>query len=669
MHRGTILLPLVLTAMIVASSGCISDPTAFARAIPMVNDFLEEHPNAELSIVHYSTSEAEGILDQVKEDCGKLSVEAKEYYFVNLTDPSTGLVVRAWIDWEGKIVECVFKEGIIVDPENCTSLHRSACFGDHVYWYDSCGNREDKKEYCPLGCSNGECVSGRVCETDTSYREKPNCSCPDGYEMVVLYLRCADSITGAITGMPFAVTDATAAKAVQTESGSVEISPEFTTDFELRCPGESPVYRCVKRERCRSHAQSACYRGHVFWFDSCGQVQEKKEYCEEGCEQGFCKGRRTCEEMGGYCIYPTVTSNSGGGGSTSTAASATGSITGNVQAETVSNTESGEKYPACREGYGRASYHCPDNGVCCAPENEKCAGEGEYTTGAVAPEYYYGCCEGLEGFYPWPEGWVGGGSLCYDPAKGTPECMYAGTGDEGWYYPTGELLISADCEHEFCGESTYHECESDEDCAVGGCSGQVCEGVGEGTITVCDMRGCYNAAQYGLDCGCYEGKCQWYEIITECMDSDGGKDYYVKGTTSGRKWVDDDELTERTDYCVTLTGSAAELSQCEGDNCGVYEFECTAMNWAPDKPFVNGNIEPCPYGCENGACLEPECRDEDYSCYIGDISCCAGLVEVPVAEMVNGTCIAANCGSVCRPCGNGVCEDNENYCTCPEDCA
>ncbi len=543
MHGGKILLPLLLSVLVVFSSGCISDPTAFARAIPMVNDFLEEHPNAELSIVHYSASEAEGILDQVKEDCGKLTVEAKEFYFINLTDPSTGLVVRAWIDWEGKIVECVFKEGIIVDPENCTSLHRSACFGDHVFWYDSCGNREDKKEYCPLGCSNGECIGGRVCDTDASYREKPNCSCPDGYEMVVLYLRCANSITGAITGMPFAVTDATAQKAVTVESGQVMISSEFTTNFEERCPGESPVYRCVKRERCRSHAQSMCYKGHVFWFDSCGHVQEKKEYCENGCEQGFCKGVRTCEEMGGYCIYPTSAS---GGGSTSTA-STTDSVTGMIQAETVSTS-------VCREGYEKASYYCPYSGVCCAPEKEpcrsqyehrcyeghvywydscgnrenkseycehgcengacieaKCAAEGEYTSGAVAPEYQYGCCEGLESFDPWPENWVGGGMLCYDPAKGEPECMYAGTGDEGWYYPDGKLLIKADCQ-------------------------------------------------------------------------------------------------------------------------------------------------------------ETECRDENYQCSIEDIACCAGLVEVPMAGMENGTCIAATCGSICRPCGNGICEDNENACNCPEDC-
>jgi eight-cysteine-cluster-containing protein len=683
MQRGKFFLPLLLSVLVVASSGCISDPTAFAKAIPMVNDFLKEHPNAELSIVHYSTSEAEDILEQVKEDCGKLTVEAKEYYFVNLTDPSTGLVVRAWIDWENRIVECVYKEGIIVDPENCTSLHRSACFGDHVYWFDSCGNREEKKEYCPLGCSNGECIKeGEICEVDKSYREKPNCSCPEGYEMMVLYLRCVDSITGAITGMPVVVTDATAAEAVTVESGAVQISPEFTTDFELRCPGEGPIYRCVKRERCRSHAQSMCYRGHVYWFDSCGHVQEKKEYCESGCENGFCKERRTCEEMGGYCIYPTAASG-GGGGSTSTAntgATASDSVTGMVNADTTTSST------VCREGYERASYYCPDNGVCCAPVKEECKSQ-----------YEHRCYEGHVYWY----------DSCGNRESKREYCEHG--------CENGECIQ----EQGFCGTSTYTECASDEDCAAGGCSGQICEASDEGTVTTCEYRDCYNAAQYGLECGCYGGKCQWYEA---CYESDEGYDIYNKGACEkGETRLEDHcnndgTLTEK--YCEggEIVAKSAECPggfECSEGACVEVEAECV-----PEGEYMQGTVSPeyqtyCCEGLEGfdtsggllGApllcydpqkgepvcmhagtgdegwyysateemilvadCQEVDCRNESYQCTIEDIECCPGLVEVPMAAMENGTCIAANCGSVCRPCGDGVCADNENYCSCPEDC-
>jgi len=31
-------------------------------------------------------------------------------------------------------------------------------------------------------------------------------------------------------------------------------------------------------------------------------------------------------------------------------------------------------------------------------------------------------------------------------------------------------------------------------------------------------------------------------------------------------------------------------------------------------------------------------------------------------------CVCATCGSICAPCGNGVCDKNENKCNCPEDC-
>lgn len=61
----------------------------------------------------------------------------------------------------------------------------------------------------------------------------------------------------------------------------------------------------------------------------------------------------------------------------------------------------------------------------------------------------------------------------------------------------------------FCGWSTYSLCSKDSDCQTGGCSGQVCERVGEGTITTCEFRDCYRAENYNLTCQCIDGKCQW----------------------------------------------------------------------------------------------------------------------------------------------------------------
>jgi len=38
------------------------------------------------------------------------------------------------------------------------------------------------------------------------------------------------------------------------------------------------------------------------------------------------------------------------------------------------------------------------------------------------------------------------GVICFDRKLGVPSCRFAGTNDEGWYYPSGKLLrVDADC--------------------------------------------------------------------------------------------------------------------------------------------------------------------------------------------------------------------------------
>jgi eight-cysteine-cluster-containing protein len=61
----------------------------------------------------------------------------------------------------------------------------------------------------------------------------------------------------------------------------------------------------------------------------------------------------------------------------------------------------------------------------------------------------------------------------------------------------------------FCGRSTFGFCLSDSDCQAGGCSNQVCERKGEGTVTTCEFRDCYVAENYNLTCQCIDNKCQW----------------------------------------------------------------------------------------------------------------------------------------------------------------
>ena len=59
--------------------------------------------------------------------------------------------------------------------------------------------------------------------------------------------------------------------------------------------------------------------------------------------------------------------------------------------------------------------------------------------------------------------------------------------------------------------------------------------------------------------------------------------------------------------------------------------------------------------------------------YAGDLDCCAGLVKRCGAEFLDGSCDMLGKNSaygvpICIPCGNGICNQFENRCNCPEDC-
>jgi hypothetical protein len=91
------------------TSGCIQDPESIAMTHPIVKDFLEEYPNAEVKMTHYSEQQASNIIDIIREDCGNPYLEAKNYYKVTIEDDESGLSVLSWIDWDNKIVTCATK--------------------------------------------------------------------------------------------------------------------------------------------------------------------------------------------------------------------------------------------------------------------------------------------------------------------------------------------------------------------------------------------------------------------------------------------------------------------------------------------------------------------------------------------------------------------------------
>lgn len=99
---------------------------------------------------------------------------------------------------------------------------------------------------------------------------------------------------------------------------------------------------------------------------------------------------------------------------------------------------------------------------------------------------------------------------------------------------------------------------------------------------------------------------------------------------------------------LLVGGPAGVCSDCGNGICEEWESKCN-----------------CPEDCS-----QEVCRDENYPCTPEDIPCCAGLKKVGQcgAQIDSGLCLCATCGSICRPCGNGICDENENTCNCPEDC-
>jgi hypothetical protein len=273
---------LSLLLLVLLSSGCLNlDPQAMALANPMIKEFLDEHPNADIKITHFSAEDSESILEQIRADCENEYIGAKEFYKVNIEDPDTDFYAVVWVDWESKIVECAWKAGaegedaeeaekeISKPKEESGCKHHSMymCKDGDVYWYDSCRNREDKKEDCEYGCTWGSevCSERGVCKSHA----KADCY----GEHVYWFDSC----------------------------GHVQEKKEYCDYGCYRgfCKEADEEWE----DECEEHYEYRCHNGHVYWFDSCGNREGKKEYCDYGCENNACLDGDEGEECSEHSYY------------------------------------------------------------------------------------------------------------------------------------------------------------------------------------------------------------------------------------------------------------------------------------------------------------------------------------------------------------------------------
>lgn len=128
--------------------------------------------------------------------------------------------------------------------------------------------------------------------------------------------------------------------------------------------------------------------------------------------------------------------------------------------------------------------------------------------------------------------------------------------------------------------------------------------------------------------------------------------------------------------------------QCPEDVCmfncfGAITYEGCEKGCYP-KPCLEIDVESCPLsdcqilkGCNDINRCYPqidsglECGDLAYQGQ--DVECCEGMVRRCGLEYFDRTCDMVAEKSVygvpiCVPCGNGICNQFENRCNCPEDC-
>ena len=151
-------------------------------------------------------------------------------------------------------------------PESCSSHEYHKCYNDDVYWFDSCGNREEKKEEC--GSDSCDTWGINYCKNDDLYHSR------------TCYAKGC--------------------------SGNSCYSNPYPEEEKVKecgddgcCDGEC----CI----CNSHAYSQCYDNDVYWYDSCSNREEKKDECgSQGCCDGECcictNGEtRLCPNQNGVC--------------------------------------------------------------------------------------------------------------------------------------------------------------------------------------------------------------------------------------------------------------------------------------------------------------------------------------------------------------------------------
>jgi hypothetical protein len=594
---------LILSVMLViAISGCTSlDPAAFAKLNPMVQEFLDEHPGADIGITHYTSEEASTILGTIEEECQKVGVSAKEYYRITIEDTATNLKVTAWIDWENQVIECAIKTGGQPGPDDdeCKPQYKVRCYEGNAYWYDSCGNRGVRKEACGNGCDAGRCIGHDLCKNKGGY-----CSYVGIVEEAVISgdiaetiaaTTTADTLTGLITGAPHAsTTGASDVSAVPISSSGSGTGGSCERYYE--CPDGEKIRYCemIKRE-----TPITCTESNV---EGAGKL----------CSAGGVEIKCVCK----------------------------------TNPELLCKTED----TVCRPGYQKSRYWCPDSGICCMPAQDECKPEAKSRCYEGHAYWYdscgkrvrkreycrWGCIEGECKPTPAGEG-------CFETDDGY-NIFRRGVCESGNQRLVDHCNEDGTLTEKYCADSgaikwNSTACPDDYTCKEGACYP---------TKECTDTDGGDDIKTKGTVSG-FEKPGVW-STFTDYCGTAGEEAGLLKEYFCGDYEIVRHEFVECVEEYVCHNGACA-LSNVTTNCTDQYEAKChnDDVYWYDSCGNIGDKKESCNIGCENGVCIIPvnctshkEARCDDGDIYWYD-SC--GAKEEMKEDCVNG------------------CQGNDNVCS------
>lgn len=490
--------------------------------------------------------------------------------------------------------------------------YTDTCFGGVLKEY-ACGKSAvtSKNYSCPYGCSNGSCLSAPLSEcTDSDGRNTSTAGYVSGYLKNVPYTRYDYCTEGVLINEYYCYSTGTEVIPTTRQStciyGCAEGKCNDVRPTNMWC-NDSDYDNQYKI----GHVAGMTPNGSYYYTDSCDVNTLTEYYCQNGF---FASKKYTCEPNNnedGYCVdarcIPSYCNDAYvymEPGTTYALHAKNGEISFRIlnwsDADskvylqmTTNQTMSfwlveGDIFTANGQDFYIKDLFISNIGINSAAVNlcfepkplvacpvPTCI--GAYTTGAVDDN---GCsiyaCPPCPQYVPLESGWCNGTIIPgivdnYGCIIQPPECVPNNVTP----YP---------CAHPAC-TGAYDSGKVDQNgctificppCPVYDMIPGWCE---NGTIVpgLVDHSGCQSAPMCIND-------------VPKCIDSDGGRDYYVKGAVNSTSVP-----MLQYDTCGAIDGQKLHELYCNGSNVQV-------------QPFID-----CQYGCSDGACLRaaPQCYDSD----------------------------------------------------------